>query len=38
LGFLVDQGYAFQQAVLTMVVYLLLATVLMLVGLRKFGV
>lgn len=38
LGFLVDQGYAFQQAVLTMVVYLLLATALMLVGLRKFGV
>jgi len=38
LGYLVDQGYAFQQAVLTMVVYLLLATALMLVGLRKFGV
>ena len=38
LGYLVDQGYSFQQAVLTMVVYLLLATGLMMIGLRKFRV
>ena len=36
LGSLVDLGYSFQQSVLTMVVYLLLATGLMVVGLRKF--
>jgi MFS family permease len=36
LGSLVDVGYSFQQSVLTMVVYLLLATGLMVVGLRKF--
>ena len=36
LGFLVDQGYSFQQAVLSLVVYLLLATGLMLLGLGKF--
>jgi len=36
LGYLVDQGYSFQQAVLTMVVYLVLATVLMVIGLRGF--
>jgi MFS family permease len=36
LGYLVDQGYSFQQAVLTMVVYLVLATCLMMIGLRGF--
>ena len=36
LGYLVDLGYSFQQSVLTMVVYLLLATGLMNLGLRKF--
>jgi MFS family permease len=36
LGYLVDLGYSFQQSVLTMVVYLLLATGLMMLGLRKF--
>jgi MFS family permease len=36
LGYLVDQGYSFQQAVLTMVVYLVLATGLMMIGLRGF--
>ena len=38
LGYLVDQGYSFQQAVLTMVVYLVLATGLMMIGLRGFRV
>ena len=38
LGYLVDQGYSFQQAVLTMVVYLVLATGLMMIGLRGFSV
>tara|TARA_B100000767_G_scaffold158311_1_gene148708 strand:+ start:394 stop:1695 length:1302 start_codon:yes stop_codon:yes gene_type:complete len=37
LGYLVDQGYSFQQAVLTMVVYLVLATCLMMIGLRGFS-
>jgi MFS family permease len=36
LGYLVDLGYSFQQSVLTMVVYLILATGLMMLGLRKF--
>jgi len=36
LGYLVDRGYSFQQSVLTMVVYLLLATVLMILALRRF--
>tara|TARA_B110000503_G_scaffold131432_1_gene206074 strand:+ start:11059 stop:12369 length:1311 start_codon:yes stop_codon:yes gene_type:complete len=38
LGYLVDQGYSFQQAVLTMVVYLVLATGIMMIGLRGFRV
>ena len=38
LGYLVDLGYSFQQSVLTMVVYLLLATGLMILGLSKFRV
>lgn len=37
LGYLVDQGYSFQQAVLTMVVYLVVATGIMMIGLRGFG-
>ena len=36
LGYLVDLGYSFQQSVLTMVVYLLLSTGLMIIGLRGF--
>lgn len=36
LGFLVDQGYLLQEAVLTMVVYLLLATVMLFVGVRGY--
>jgi len=36
LGYLVDQGYSFQQAVLTMVVYLVVATGIMMIGLRGF--
>jgi MFS family permease len=36
LGYLVDLGYSFQQSVLTMAVYLVLATGLMMLGLRKF--
>ena len=36
LGYLVDLGYTFQQSVLTMVVYLLLSTGLMIIGLRGF--
>ncbi len=35
LGYLVDLGYSFQQSVLTMVVYLLFATGLMILSLRK---
>jgi len=38
LGYIVDQGYSFQQAVLTMVVYLVLATAVMMIGLRGFSV
>ncbi|WP_443627793.1 MFS transporter [Candidatus Njordibacter sp. Uisw_002] len=36
LGYIVDQGYSFQQSVLTMVAYLVLATGLMMIGLRGF--
>jgi len=36
LGYLVDLGYSFQQSVLTLMVYLLFATGLMLIGVKGF--